>query len=681
MRKVPLLIIFLVALHFYSDAQWQQTHGPYGGTINCLAVSGSDIFAGTTGGGIFLTQDEGANWSSVNMGLTGFSCFEAIVKSMAVNGSTVLAGTSGNGLFISDDSGASWLPVNTLSAFDVNTIAVSGACIYAGTNFGGVYISNDSGTNWISAGLNNLFLTSLVVKANKIFAGTSTQGIYMSDDNGATWEEANNGLTSNNILSIAVVGTQLFVSSPAGVYVSVDEGSSWDLLNNGLPGFNQIIGHENQYYAATNNGVYGSSDNGTSWNSLNNGLNYLHVKAMTSIGTKLFAGTKDGGVFMSADDGSIWLESNRGLANTAVDRVVVQGEHVFACTSTIYPCKDVVSHSANDGIDWSTSNTSYMNADITSMAVLGTHVFAGTDSQGVYRSPDNGVSWYLTSLNGLSIASLVVCNNKIFAGTQQNGLWVSMDNGITWETVTSFPANSFWMLGATGIQVYAMTEIGLLRSDDTGLNWIEADTAGVLGEYSEYLCFTSLGNNLYISGCENGVFWSTDSGVSWTAVNNGLNGMCITSLSSRNNILFAATECAGVFISADLGDSWLEWNTGLRNSSVMSLSSCAMHIFAATNGSGVWMRALSEVPGMNETSHSNGIWVYPNPTTDILTVNNEFFKTGDMITLYDISGKLLRQRFITCSSTALNMASFGKGFYLLKYITEGTVKVIKLVKE
>ena len=35
------------------QAQWIQTNGPYGGDILCFAVNGSNLFAGTDGGGVW----------------------------------------------------------------------------------------------------------------------------------------------------------------------------------------------------------------------------------------------------------------------------------------------------------------------------------------------------------------------------------------------------------------------------------------------------------------------------------------------------------------------------------------------------------------------------------------------------------------------------------------------------
>ncbi|HEX9970745.1 MAG TPA: regulator, partial [bacterium] len=61
-------------------AQWTQTNGPYGGRVNSLAVSGTNLFAGTDGGGVFLSTNKGTNWTAVNTGLTNFK-----VRSLAVS--------------------------------------------------------------------------------------------------------------------------------------------------------------------------------------------------------------------------------------------------------------------------------------------------------------------------------------------------------------------------------------------------------------------------------------------------------------------------------------------------------------------------------------------------------------------------------------------------------------------
>ena len=49
---------------------WTQTNGPYGGTITALhATPEGTLFAGTSGGGIFRSTDDGETWISTSEGL------------------------------------------------------------------------------------------------------------------------------------------------------------------------------------------------------------------------------------------------------------------------------------------------------------------------------------------------------------------------------------------------------------------------------------------------------------------------------------------------------------------------------------------------------------------------------------------------------------------------------------
>ena len=92
-----------------SQAQWVQTNGPFGGCINCFAVSGTSLFAGTSGG-VYLSTNGGGSWSAAGSDLT-----DQDVTSLAVLGSTFFAGTNGAGVFLSSNSGASWTRGDMLS--------------------------------------------------------------------------------------------------------------------------------------------------------------------------------------------------------------------------------------------------------------------------------------------------------------------------------------------------------------------------------------------------------------------------------------------------------------------------------------------------------------------------------------------------------------------------------------
>jgi ligand-binding sensor domain-containing protein len=62
-------------------------------TVNCFWANGSRLFAGTLGGGIYVTADYGANWASLNSGLT-----DTNIYAMTTTATYLFVGTE-NGLW------------------------------------------------------------------------------------------------------------------------------------------------------------------------------------------------------------------------------------------------------------------------------------------------------------------------------------------------------------------------------------------------------------------------------------------------------------------------------------------------------------------------------------------------------------------------------------------------------
>ena len=77
-------------------SQWVQANGPYGGYVLSFAVSsasgGENLFAGTNGGGVFLSTNNGTSWTAASTGLTNGS-----ILTFAVSGTNLFAGTYGAG--------------------------------------------------------------------------------------------------------------------------------------------------------------------------------------------------------------------------------------------------------------------------------------------------------------------------------------------------------------------------------------------------------------------------------------------------------------------------------------------------------------------------------------------------------------------------------------------------------
>jgi hypothetical protein len=170
-------------------------------------VNGANIFAGTDGGGIFLSINNGSTWVPANLGLTNLA-----VRSLVVSGTNIFAGTFGGGVFLSTDMGASWSPVNLGMYAYVQSLAVSGLNIFAGT-LNGVFRSNNNGTTWTQVnyglGTGTIQIQNLSTIGTNVFALQSYW--YVSENNGVSWNQINNtGLPNSDYYNtIAVSGTNI----------------------------------------------------------------------------------------------------------------------------------------------------------------------------------------------------------------------------------------------------------------------------------------------------------------------------------------------------------------------------------------------------------------------------------------------------------------------------------------
>lgn len=291
------LIRFLVLVLSSTEiqAQWVQINGPYGGIVDCFAVSGTNLFVGT-GVGVFLSTNNGTSWTGGNVGMT-----DTVIQAIAISGANLFAGTWAGGVFRSTNNGTSWITINAgLSNSLVRALAVTETNLFAGTLGGGVFRSSNNGTNWTAAntGIVDSFVLAFTVSpaiSERVFAGTGMGGVFLSTNGGTNWTAVNSGLTNTAVRSLTMMGTKLFAGTWGG-------------------------------------GVYLSTNSGTSWIAVNAGLTDTVVHTLAAVGTNLFAGT-DGGVFLSTNSGTSWIAVNTGLTSNEVWSLAVSGMNLFAGTS------------------------------------------------------------------------------------------------------------------------------------------------------------------------------------------------------------------------------------------------------------------------------------------------------------------------------------------------------------
>jgi hypothetical protein len=214
-------------------ASWELvTVFPNEETARCIAVSDSEVFAGTYQwnggpGAIYHSTNNGASWNLV------FECSRTniFVSSLIISDTNVFAGTDGvnSNVYRSSDHGTTWIVDDTTfyGGGGTNAFAVSGLNLFAGTNTG-VYLSTNAGLSWspVNNGLpdyvhNHGWITTLAISpngagGNNLFAGTDTAGVYLSANNGTNWTSI--GLGQIYINALAVTDSNLFAATYGEVW-------------------------------------------------------------------------------------------------------------------------------------------------------------------------------------------------------------------------------------------------------------------------------------------------------------------------------------------------------------------------------------------------------------------------------------------------------------------------------
>lgn len=152
-----------------------KTNRPEGGgsaSITCLATDDLNVYAGALNGGVFLSTNNGIQWTEVNTGIT-----EPYVYSLTFCDSNIFAGTFGGHIFRSTNNGGNWTGVNTgLPGAPIRSLAVNGSNIFAGSE-DGVFLSTDMGAYWtaVNTGLADygLIIYTFAISDSNIFTGTA----------------------------------------------------------------------------------------------------------------------------------------------------------------------------------------------------------------------------------------------------------------------------------------------------------------------------------------------------------------------------------------------------------------------------------------------------------------------------------------------------------------------------
>jgi len=91
---------------------------------------------------------------------------------------------------------------------------------------------------------------------------------------------------------------------------------------------------------------------------------------------------------------------------------------------------------------------------------------------------------------------------------------------------------------------------------------------------------------------------------------------------------------------------------------------------------------LKDVSGIKEPTISNKMNVFPNPASDLITLEwDNYAKEGAEVSIYDIRGQLILQKEINSSFTNFDIQNFSKGVYFITLKDSKSIIEKKFIKE
>ncbi|MBK8551287.1 MAG: hypothetical protein IPL53_09600 [Ignavibacteria bacterium] len=418
----------------------------------------------------------------------------------------------------------------------------------------------------------NSNLSMDISPAGTIYIGKSTGGIWWTQNNGQSWNfnpihvAPHSGSWASIILTKVSPAGHIYVNS----YVSFNGGSTFNPIQIGNPAKlpADYAFNANFVYAATNSGVFYSENNGSTWTNISGNPATLNVTTLMFDNNVLIAGINGSGVYKTSNNGTTWEPINNGITDFSISKVYRDElNNYYAGTND-----GKVFKSVNAGTSWTLIYSSEAGNAITSISTDAGIIYLSTRNYGVLKSTDNGIVWNEKNINlHIPILNTLAFSNtgEIYSGSYQ-GFNYSPDLGASWQTRNSgLPSRIIYSVYKTsgGKLLAGVYNLGLYSSSDNGMNWVPVSNgissgAQIKSIKSSPNGFLFAANIPPVFSDTMELYRSSDNGLNWIKVfQPQTTGMDQFTIDADGNLFIAGTNSmfeSSILVSTDNGTTWNE---------------------------------------------------------------------------------------------------------------------------
>ena len=488
-----------------NGATWEQIkNGFQYDEVISITGNGKYLFAGTTFSGLYRSTNYGENWTTIR----GILPTNNIANLAWYHSDLLISGAEG--IFRSTDLGTTWTKIFTVDDYGgVAGLFADDSLIYTGIK--GLRISSDSGKTWIKGDsiLSERRLQSYYRSDSMIYAGTDS-GLYGMDLRTRKWKNIDPNLSTARFNCFTIIGEVVVAATNKGIVRTNDHWKSWAFIKNS-PVSNQVLSVASdgqQLFAGTaSRGVYRSLDSGVTWTHTGSITKRIMIQSMIVKDSLIIAGSNQG-VHRSTNDGMSWED----ISTDSVD----YGGTVALQDSTMYAGNYWgLFERKLSGTSW---KLIFSEAMVNTVKVSGDSIYLGTN-HGVYYSPNRGKMFlrFDSSFTGNQVYTVGPFGKDLLIAGDM-GVFRSADHGKHWKLILPSP-DIFWVaeFAKNDSFYFAATGMGVARMRITDTVWTVSSNG--LTQTKDVATITVHENSIFLGMRGGGVMYSTDKGSTWRSGN------------------------------------------------------------------------------------------------------------------------------------------------------------------